>query len=215
MELQRLRDDHAAAVLAFEVMNRAYFAASISDRGDEFFANFSEHHRALLVEQDGGACAFHLLLDGDGAVVGRFNLYDIADGAAVVGYRVAEGVAGGGVATTALEQVSRLAQECYDVKTLNALVGDENVASRRVLVTSSAVAGRERPETHGLVESGDRRCVSPPRCRSAPHRCHLPRRGQAPQNPEALNWSSWSGCPDLNRGPLRPEQSQAEFCRSW
>jgi hypothetical protein len=32
-------------------------------------------------------------------------------------------------------------------------------------------------------------------------------RSQAPQNPEALTWSFWSGCPDLNRGPLRPERS--------
>jgi [ribosomal protein S5]-alanine N-acetyltransferase len=39
-ELQRLRADHAPAVLAFEVANRAYFAASISDRGDEFFEQF-------------------------------------------------------------------------------------------------------------------------------------------------------------------------------
>jgi [ribosomal protein S5]-alanine N-acetyltransferase len=133
MDLQRLRDDHAHAVLAFEVANRAYFAASITDRGDEFFAHFSERHRAHLVEQDAGACAFHVLLDGDGAVVGRFNLYDIVDGGADVGYRVAEEVTGRGVATTALEQLSRLAHERYDVKTLSALVSDENVASRRVL----------------------------------------------------------------------------------
>ena len=32
-ELQRLRADHAPAVLAFELANRAYFATFISDRG--------------------------------------------------------------------------------------------------------------------------------------------------------------------------------------
>jgi hypothetical protein len=36
-ELQRLHADHAPAVLAFELANRTYFAAFISDRGDEFF----------------------------------------------------------------------------------------------------------------------------------------------------------------------------------
>ena len=46
-ELQRLRADHAAAVLAFELANRGYFAASISDRGDEFFDQFAERHSAL------------------------------------------------------------------------------------------------------------------------------------------------------------------------
>jgi ribosomal-protein-alanine N-acetyltransferase len=40
-ELQRLRADHAPAVLAFELANRAYFATFISDRGDEFFDHFT------------------------------------------------------------------------------------------------------------------------------------------------------------------------------
>ena len=50
-ELQRLRADHAAAVLAFELANRAYFAASISDRGDDYFACFAERHAALLAKR--------------------------------------------------------------------------------------------------------------------------------------------------------------------
>ena len=45
---------------------------------------------------------FHVLLDGDGAVVGRFNLYNLEDGTAEVGYRVAQQVAGRGVATSTL-----------------------------------------------------------------------------------------------------------------
>ena len=43
-ELQRLRADHAPAVLAFELANRAYFATFISDRGDEFFDHFAARH---------------------------------------------------------------------------------------------------------------------------------------------------------------------------
>jgi len=53
-ELQRLRADHALAVLAFELANRAYFATFISDRGDEFFHHFTEQHNALLAEQEAG-----------------------------------------------------------------------------------------------------------------------------------------------------------------
>jgi [ribosomal protein S5]-alanine N-acetyltransferase len=37
--LQRLRRDHAAALLAFELESRAFFAASIPDRGDDYFAS--------------------------------------------------------------------------------------------------------------------------------------------------------------------------------
>ena len=47
-ELQRLRAGHAPAVLAFELANRAYFAASISDRGDEYYDQFTERHSAML-----------------------------------------------------------------------------------------------------------------------------------------------------------------------
>jgi len=65
-ELQRLRADHAPAVLAFELANRAYFAASISDRGDDFYEQFSERHHAMLAEQEAGTNAFYVLV-GDEA----------------------------------------------------------------------------------------------------------------------------------------------------
>ena len=76
-ELQRLRADHAPAVLAFELANRVYFAASISDRGDEFYDRFTERHSALLAEQEAGIGAFYVLVAEDGSVLGRFNLYDL------------------------------------------------------------------------------------------------------------------------------------------
>jgi ribosomal-protein-alanine N-acetyltransferase len=53
-ELELLRLDHASALLAFERENRAYFAASIPDRGDEYFAQFDQRHSDLLAEQDAG-----------------------------------------------------------------------------------------------------------------------------------------------------------------
>ena len=62
-ELQRLRRDHAQAVLDFEQVNRAYFAKSISDRGDDFFENFAERFGTLLAEQEAGARIYHVLVD--------------------------------------------------------------------------------------------------------------------------------------------------------
>jgi [ribosomal protein S5]-alanine N-acetyltransferase len=140
LELQRLRSDHGAAVLAFEVANRAYFAASINDRGDEFYEQFPERHRVLLAEQDAGLCVFHVLLDGDGTVVGRFNLYDLVDGTARVGYRVAEQISGRGVATSTLRKLCRLAAEQYRLRTLTAETSNENVASQRVLEKAGFVS---------------------------------------------------------------------------
>jgi [ribosomal protein S5]-alanine N-acetyltransferase len=139
-ELQRLRADHAPAVLAFELANRAYFAAFISDRGDEFYDQFTERYDALLAEQEAGLCAFYLLVGEDGSVLGRFNLYDISGGAAVLGYRVAQHVAGRGVATATVRELCQLAAARYGLRTIKAAVNHENVASQRVLAKAGFVA---------------------------------------------------------------------------
>jgi ribosomal-protein-alanine N-acetyltransferase len=133
-ELQRLRPDHEAAILEFEVANRAYFASFIGDRGDAFYANFPELYRMLLAEQDAGTSIGHVLVDGDGAVVGRFNLYEVVDGVAEVGYRIAERVSGQGVATFGAQELCRLAFDEYGLRTLRAAASNENVASQRVLL---------------------------------------------------------------------------------
>lgn len=132
-ELIRLHADHAPAVLAFELANRAYFATSISDRGDEFFDQFADRHRALLAEQAAGISAFYVLVAEDGSVLGRFNLYDLEDGTAVLGYRVAQHVAGRGVATATVRELCRLAAERHGLRTLRAATSRANAASQKVL----------------------------------------------------------------------------------
>jgi ribosomal-protein-alanine N-acetyltransferase len=149
-ELQRVRPEHEVAILNFEVANRAYFAQSINDRGDDFFLEFAQRHRELLSEQDSGVSAYYVLVDEDEIVVGRFNLYEITDGTADVGYRVAEHVSGHGVATTALENLCRIATEELGMRSLTAVTATDNVASQRVLekagfvvVGPTTVAGRD------------------------------------------------------------------------
>ncbi|WP_031512823.1 GNAT family N-acetyltransferase, partial [Streptomyces sp. NRRL F-5123] len=98
-EIQLLHRRHASALLAFEEENRAYFAASVPDRGEEFFARFGEMLRARLAEQEVGECYFHVVVGDGGEVLGRVNLVDVADGEAELGYRIAERAAGRGLAT--------------------------------------------------------------------------------------------------------------------
>jgi len=138
-ELQPLRVGHGAAVLAFELENRGYFATFISDRGDDFFEQFTERHNALLAEQEAGRCACYVLAGEDGSVVGRFNLYEIQDGTAELGYRVAQHVAGRGVATAAVRELCRLAAAQHGLRTLKAATSHENVASQRVLAKAGFV----------------------------------------------------------------------------
>jgi ribosomal-protein-alanine N-acetyltransferase len=145
-ELQRLRADHAPAVLAFELANRAYFATFVSDRGDEFFDQFTERFDELLAEQEAGSCAYYLLVGEDGSVLGRFNLYDIANGTAELGYRVAEHVAGHGVATATVQEVCWLAAAQFGLHTMRAAVTHGNVASQKVLAKAGFVpAGPANP----------------------------------------------------------------------
>jgi [ribosomal protein S5]-alanine N-acetyltransferase len=134
LQLQPVGPEHEAAVLAFETGNRAYFAKSISDRGDSFFEQYSDRHRELIAEQEAGTNAFYVSVDEHGAVVGRFNLYDISDGTAKVGYRVAEQATGHGVATSGLRTLCRIAREDFGLLTLTAAASDENAASQRVLL---------------------------------------------------------------------------------
>ena len=135
-ELQPLCTGHASAVLAFELVNRGYFAASISDRGDDFFDKFTERHNAMLAEQDAGTGAYYVLVDEEGSVLGRFNLYFTGAGAANLGYRVAQDVSGHGVATAAVRELCRLAMDRHGLSTLRAATSSTNIASQKVLTKS-------------------------------------------------------------------------------
>lgn len=137
--MQRLRPDHEGLVLAFERANRGYFAASISDRGDEFFENYPQRHRELLAEQQAGQRACYVLVADDGAIVGRFNLLFVGEGVAEVGYRVAQRAAGQGVATAGVRDLCLLAASRHAITTLRAAASCENVASQKVLLKAGFI----------------------------------------------------------------------------
>ncbi|MFE7278508.1 GNAT family N-acetyltransferase [Streptomyces sp. NPDC057623] len=139
VKLERLRADHAEALLAFELENREYFARSISDRGDAYFAEFDALLQDRLAEQAAGVCHFHLVTDGEGTLLGRVNLVDVEDGSAELGYRVGERAAGRGVATAAVAQVCRVAGAAYGLTSLVAVTTLDNLASRAVLGRNSFV----------------------------------------------------------------------------
>jgi ribosomal-protein-alanine N-acetyltransferase len=138
-DLQLLRADHGQAILAFELANRAYFAGFISDRGDEYFDQFAEQHQAMLADQEEGKGAYHVLVADDGSILGRFNLFFTANGIANLGYRVAQDVAGRGVATSAVCELVQLAAARYGLHTLRAATSHANVASAKVLAKAGFV----------------------------------------------------------------------------
>ncbi|WP_054055799.1 GNAT family N-acetyltransferase [Alloactinosynnema sp. L-07] len=138
-ELQRLRADHGPALLAFERENRAYFAESVPDRGDDYFAHFDQRHAELLSEQAAGLHHFYLLVDSDGRVQGRVNLVDVADGAAELGFRIARSAVGRGVATSAVRRICDLAARELGLTLLRAGAALDNHASQAVLTRTGFV----------------------------------------------------------------------------
>lgn len=145
--LQILNDSHAPAILTFEMENRAFFSAWVPDRGDDYFNEYQDRHRALLEEQRNGDCAFFVLFDDDGYVLGRFNLYDIQNRTASLGYRMAQKATGCGVATSTIIRLCAVAAEEYELHSLSAVAADDNPASQRVLTKSGfRILGPARPE---------------------------------------------------------------------
>ena len=141
--LELLHPDHVAALLAFEQENRAYFAASIPDRGDEFFAEFDARFDHLLESQACGTDYFHVLVADGGAIEGRVNLVEVEDGSAELGYRIAEKCTGRGLATGAVREVLELAAEKYGLATVRAKATIDNPASHTVLGRNGFVAAGE------------------------------------------------------------------------
>jgi ribosomal-protein-alanine N-acetyltransferase len=72
-------------------------------------------------------------------VLGRFNLVFAEEGTAVLGYRVAQHVAGRGVATATVRELCRLAAARYGLRTLRAATADGNPASQKVLANAGFV----------------------------------------------------------------------------
>ncbi len=138
-EIERLRTEHAPALLVFERDNREYFARSVPDRGDGYFAHFDARLRALLEEQAAGWCHFHVLVADDGSVVGRINLVAIADGAADLGYRIARKSSGQGLAQRAVLQICELARTEYGLTRLLAAARADNAPSLAVLARTGFV----------------------------------------------------------------------------
>jgi [ribosomal protein S5]-alanine N-acetyltransferase len=156
-ELQLVRLDHAPALLEFERENRAYFAAVIPDRGDEFFAEFDARHTQLLERQAAGTDYSHVLVAESGEVVGRVNLTGVADGSAELGYRIAQQAAGQGLATAAVREVRELAAAQYGLTRLRARVTVDNPASHTVLERNGFLAAGEltlngKPATSYICE---------------------------------------------------------------
>jgi len=132
-KLELLTPDHARPLERFERANRAFFAARVGDRGDDFFEHFDDYLGARVHENREGTSLFFVIVDPDGEVLGRVNISDIDQPKLTeLGFRIAEHAQGRGIATQGVITALDIAA-VRGVKTLKARVSAANLASRRVL----------------------------------------------------------------------------------
>lgn len=135
--IRTLRADDAAALLAFEIANRAWFERHIEPRDPAFYSpqGVAAHIAAYLNGHAEGSWHPFVLEDAAGQVVGRANLKDIdrVAGTAEIGYRIAHDACGQGLATMAVRHLIRQATSHWQLTQLVANVYADNVGSRKVL----------------------------------------------------------------------------------
>lgn len=140
LHISLLKESDAKDLLQFELENRRYFAASISDRGDDYFSNFQTILANNIEEQNRGECQYYLARNSSGDIIGRVNLFSIGMQGnlrtASLGYRFGEVFCGKGYATLAVSLVCEKAKYELNIHQLKAMVSVQNVASQRVLEKS-------------------------------------------------------------------------------
>lgn len=140
----------AEGILRFELENRAFFAAALGDRSDDYFNldRIREAIKEYLKEQEQREQFMYLVRDGAGEVVGRVNLFDVRYGdfeRAEIGYRIGQRHNGKGYATQAVALVLKDAFEKYGLHGVDANVTPDNIGSQIVLIRNGfEFVGRAR-----------------------------------------------------------------------
>jgi len=138
LSLQPLMRGDAAALLAFELENRAYFERWINPREPDFYAlaavqaSIAEAERARAADS---AHAYVLKLRDE--IVGRINLRHVERrffNKAMLGYRMSAAHQGQGHATRALAMVLEEARTRLGLWRIEAEVRADNIGSSRVLL---------------------------------------------------------------------------------
>ena len=145
MKIRTLQIDDAAALLDFELRNRAWFEQFVLPRADSVYSQdgIATHINTCLYDYTNGTMHPCLILDDYGRIAGRANLKDIdsAERTTEIGYRIGQEYAGKGMATAAVEYLKTLAYDQWRLARLLAFVTTENPASARVLEKCGFIRG--------------------------------------------------------------------------
>ena len=136
-QLQALQTDHWQALLRFELDNQQWFEKWIEPRPEGFYQQqrFLHNIQALVEQSSARDYAMFLYFDAQ-SILGRFNIINIHQRTAEVGYRLAEHATGKGIATAGLLALMSAAKNQLKLQRLTARVTIDNIASQKVLLNS-------------------------------------------------------------------------------
>ncbi|MDQ2821880.1 MAG: GNAT family N-acetyltransferase [Pseudomonadota bacterium] len=133
--------DHAA-LLAFELENRAFFEACINARAPAYYSEEGVRQAIEIALTDvAGDRGYQFLIKEGGDIVGRINLRDVdrARGSAVLGYRIAAAQVRKGYAGAAVRGLLDIAFGRLGLKRIEAGARISNLASVQVLLNNGFV----------------------------------------------------------------------------
>ncbi|ENQ3105260.1 GNAT family N-acetyltransferase [Bacillus cereus] len=137
--IEKLKEQDAEELFAFECSNRDFFEKTVPSRGEDYyiFETFQKIFYELLQEQFEGISYFHLIRNHEGTIVGRINLVDIEKDKELgyLGYRIGEKYVGRGIATKSVKLLLEEAEN-YHVTEIHAKTTMDNIASQKVLEKS-------------------------------------------------------------------------------
>ncbi|GMA32906.1 GNAT family N-acetyltransferase [Litorihabitans aurantiacus] len=132
--------EDAAELADLVVRERAFLAPFEPRRPESFFTRDGQARLAeTLLDSRAAGTALPLVIVDDGAIVGRLTVTSIARGAfcsGALGYWVAQGAGGRGLATAAVADACALAFGPLELHRLEAGTLVDNLASQRVLAKS-------------------------------------------------------------------------------
>ncbi|MCJ8301013.1 MAG: GNAT family N-acetyltransferase [Pseudomonadales bacterium] len=139
-QLQVLQTEHWQTLLKFELDNQQWFEKWIEPRSKGFYQrqNFLQNIKNLVRQRPDADYAMYLLLDAKN-ILGRFNIINIEQKKAEIGYRLAERATGKGIATTGLQALMVEAKNKLKLQQLTARVAIDNIASQKVLLNNGFV----------------------------------------------------------------------------
>jgi ribosomal-protein-alanine N-acetyltransferase len=137
MNIRMLQADDAERLLLFELENRAWFEHYVEARDAVFYTpqGMAAHVADYLETQRKNGMHPCVLVDDDGAIIGRANLRHINRyaGTGEVGYRIAHSQARKGLASAALLHLQEVARTQYRLRKLRAWISEHNAGSQRVM----------------------------------------------------------------------------------